>query len=214
MTYRLFIFDFDGTLADSFTWFCRALNDASEHFAYRHLSEHDIDSLRGCDNRAILKQLKVSPWRIPAIARHLGQRMAEDAEQIPLFPQTRDLIATLSTNGLTIALVSSNREGTIRRILGPDTTAHIAHFACGASLFGKAAKFRRVIKLSGIPAAEAIAIGDEMRDIEAATAAGIHSGAVTWGYAHAAFLEACAPTLVFRNMDDICALVSRSPQRP
>ncbi len=61
--------------------------------------------------------------------------------------------------------------------------ALISHYACGASLFGKAAKFRRVLKAAGIAPQDAIAIGDEVRDVEAARDAGIAFGAVAWGYA-------------------------------
>ena len=56
---------------------------------------------------------------------------------------------------------------------------------------------------AGVGAAQAIAIGDEVRDIEAARAAGIACGAVTWGYAAPEALRALGPDLVFERMEDI-----------
>jgi phosphoglycolate phosphatase len=50
-------------------------------------------------------------------------------------------------------------------------------------LFGKAAKFNRVVRDARVPKAATICIGDEVRDVEAAHRAGIDFGAVTWGYA-------------------------------
>jgi phosphoglycolate phosphatase-like HAD superfamily hydrolase len=55
-------------------------------------------------------------------------------------------------------------------------------FACGASLFGKVARYKAVLKRSGIAAADAICIGDAVRDGEAAWRAGTDFGAV-WRYA-------------------------------
>jgi phosphoglycolate phosphatase len=70
-------------------------------------------------------------------------------------------------------------------------------------MFGKAAKFRKVPKRTGIAAAAAIAIGDEVRDGEAAAQAGIAFGAVAWGYANSEALRRLSPALVFDSMADI-----------
>ena len=59
-----------------------------------------------------------------------------------------------------------------------ESAALFAHFDCSASLFGKSAKFRRVLRRTGVAPAQAIAIGDETRDIEAARGAGIACGAL------------------------------------
>jgi phosphoglycolate phosphatase len=74
-------------------------------------------------------------------------------------------------------------------------------------LFGKAVKYKAVLKRTGIAASDAISIGDEVRDGEAAQAAGIAFGAVNWGYATPAALAKTSPTLVFSSIEDICRLV-------
>ena len=79
---------------------------------------------------------------------------------------------------------------------------------CGASIFGKAAKFRHVLGRADISHREAIAIGDEVRDIEAARAAGIACAAVTWGYAAPEALRALAPNLVFERVEDIASMLA------
>ena len=109
-------------------------------------------------------------------------------------------------NGVRLALVSSDTEANAREKLGASTKL-FADFDCAASIFGKPAKFRRVLKRAGVSAAEAIAIGDETRDIEAARAAGIACGAVTWGYAAPNALKALQPDLVFERMEDIASML-------
>jgi phosphoglycolate phosphatase len=84
----------------------------------------------------------------------------------------------------------------------------VSHYDCGAALSGKAAKYRRLLRRTGIPAQAAISIGDEVRDAEAAAQAGIAFGAVTWGYATRTASERTNPRCVFRTMDEIVQLLA------
>jgi phosphoglycolate phosphatase len=68
-----------------------------------------------------------------------------------------------------------------------------------------------VIRRADVVPAEVIAIGDEVRDIEAARAVGIACGAVSWGYAAPAALRALAPDHMFAQMDEIAEMVCRTP---
>ncbi len=200
--YKLAIFDFDGTLADSMAWMTDILNDLAETHRFRKVTQDDIETLRGLESREILKRFGVSPWRLPLIAKDMRKRSAE--ADIPLFADTPRLLARFAAAGVTLAVVSSNAESTIRRVLGPSAAA-IAHYACGASLFGKAAKFQTVLRAAGVVTKDTIAIGDETRDIDAAKATGIASVAVTWGYARRPALEGAAPDFIFDNAEALMA---------
>ena len=46
MKYRLVIFDFDGTLADSFPWFVGTLNAVADKFKFKRIEEGAIERLR------------------------------------------------------------------------------------------------------------------------------------------------------------------------
>jgi phosphoglycolate phosphatase len=201
--YRLAIFDFDGTLADSLHWFAGILNEVAARYGFRTLDAAEMEALRGQDNRAIVRALGVPAWKVPLIASHMRRLVARDAGQIRLFPGVGDLFAGLVAGGVRVAVVTSNAEENVRRILGPANAGLVDHFGCGASLFGKARKIRSVLKASGLDAADAIAIGDEVRDIEAASAAGVASGVVTWGYARPDLLRSRGPTLVFDSVGEI-----------
>jgi phosphoglycolate phosphatase len=112
------------------------------------------------------------------------------------------MLQELSQAGVIMAMVSSDSGSNVRRALG-DHAALMSQFACGASMFGKAAKFRAVLKRTGIAAADAIAIGDEVRDGEAAAQAGIDFGAVSWGYARPEAMKQLSPAVVFDSVADI-----------
>ena len=202
MPYALVIFDLDGTLADSFPWFLRVINDIADRFGFRRVAAEDIEGLRHASTREILSQLEVPLWKLPAIARHARRLKAEAASEISLFAGVEAMLRTLTENGVQLALVTSDNEANAREKLGA-AAALFAHFDCAASLFGKPAKFRRVVRRAGVEPAKVIAIGDEVRDIEAARAVGIACGAVCWGYAAPTALRALGPDHVFERMDEI-----------
>jgi phosphoglycolate phosphatase len=209
LAYRLVIFDFDGTLADSFPWFIRVVNDAAAKFRFRPIEPHDIDRLRGMGARDVAAYLGVPGWKLPLIATYMRQRKARDLSEIRLFEGAAEMLHGLRDAGMTTALVSSNAEANIRGILGP-LAALIDHYACGASLFGKAAKFRKVLKTCAVEGREAIAIGDEIRDAEAARSAGIAFGAVNWGYTLPEALAACGPDLQFARVGEIAERIGQA----
>lgn len=205
--YRLAIFDFDGTLHDSFPWFLRVLNDVAEKHGIRRVDDDEIDALRGMDASGIIAHMRVPALKIPLIARDMRRLKSDHLHTIPLFPGVGSMLKSLADRGVTTAIVSSDVEANVRRALGPDNVCQISQFACGASLFGKSRKLRQVLRASGVPAHEAIKIGDESRDHDAARKVGIAFGAVTWGYASADLLKSRNPQAVFESLEDIVAQI-------
>jgi phosphoglycolate phosphatase len=206
--YRLAIFDFDGTLADSLPWLNASFDDMVARFNLTPVPAEEREVLRGMSAREIMARLNVSMWQLPAIVSDMRKRKLAAASEISLFADIPAMLAELQGRGVKIAIVSSDSEASVRQVLGP-TTRLITRFDCGAAMFGKHRKFRRVAKRLGVGPSETICIGDEIRDIEAAKAAEMDSGAVTWGYALPAALQAAGPTHLFNSIAEITERLAR-----
>jgi phosphoglycolate phosphatase len=200
--YRLAIFDFDGTLANSLPWFRASFQDMITRFDLAPVGADEMEGLRGMSARQIMARLNVPMWRLPTIVRDMRKRKLAAAGEISLFDGVTTLLSDLQRLGIQAAIVSSDGEESVRRVLGP-TAGLIARFDCGAAIFGKHRKFRRVARHFGTRPADTLCIGDELRDIEAARAAGMDSGAVAWGYAFPAALQAAGPTHFFHSMAEM-----------
>lgn len=211
MPYRLALFDFDGTLADSFPWFTTVVNDAADKFGFRRIAPDEFDSLRGKSAREMIAHCGVSTWKLPFIASYMRKRKAQDLDKVKLFADAAATLRRLHEAGVVLAIVSSNSEANIRAMLGPETAALIAHYQGGASLFGKGKMFKAVLRKSGINANEAICIGDELRDLDSARSTSIAFAAVTWGYTHGAALRMQKPEHVCGTFDDLLAMVTGTP---
>jgi phosphoglycolate phosphatase len=213
MRYPLVIFDFDGTLADSFPWVLKTMDEVSDRFKFRRVRPGELDELRYCDAREVMRRLGVPRWKLPMIARYVRTRMAADVDQISLFPGAGAVIDELADAGLRLAVVSANGEATIRTVLGPHAR-RITAISGGVSLFGKRGKLLRMGRLAGVEPGQAMVIGDEIRDLNAAKAARMAFGAVSWGLTRPDAMEARNPEVLFRHMSDIPKALLGEPSRP
>ncbi len=204
--YRLVVFDFDGTLADTFGWFGGVINDVADRFRFRRVGSHETERLRGMGARQIIRDLGIPAWKLPLISRHMHALMVRDIATIRLFEGVPTLLDELRGEGADLAVVSSNTEANIRAVLG-DQAALIGSFSCGASLFGKARRLRALMKASGLPPDRILAIGDEIRDIEAAREAGCDCAAVAWGYTDRDALARHGPDFLFDDPAEIASML-------
>lgn len=202
MAYKLIIFDLDGTLSDSFPWFLSVVSTVADKHGFNRID--DVESMRGKTSSEIIKALNVPLWRLPWIASDMRRLKSRALDKIPLFPGVPDMLSALRHGGLTIAVVSSDSEENARRALG-SCVSFIGHFACGASLFGKARKFKQVMRAAAMPAKATLTVGDEVRDAEAAKAAGVDFAGVAWGYATVEALAKTDPVTVFASVAEIPA---------
>ena len=204
--YSLAIFDFDGTLADSFPWFCSVLDQTTEKFGLRRIDPSEIEGMRDHSSREVLASLGVPAWKLPAIATYMRGLFTDGLSSIPLFAGAAQALAALHGAGLRLALVSSNAETNVRGVLG-EAAGLIDHYACGSSLFGKAGRFRAVLKAMQATASTTISIGDEIRDVDAAREVKLTAGAVTFGYNSRKALTGAKPDHLFDSYDELVKTV-------
>ncbi|MGU3539448.1 HAD hydrolase-like protein [Methylobacterium sp. A54F] len=204
--YGLIVLDFDGTLADSFPWFCSVLNGVADRYRFRRVEPDEIDALRHLSARAIVDRLGVPRWKLPFIARHMHRLAARDPNALRLFPAIDAMLDRLGECGVDLAVLSSNTEDNVRRALGPHHAARIRSYACGASVFGKARRLRALLRRTGFAPESVLCVGDEFRDAEAARAVGCDFGGVAWGYTAPGALRATIPEYFFEDPCEIAAL--------
>lgn len=208
MKYKLAIFDFDGTLADSFPFFISVFNQLAKHHRFKTISMEEVESLRGYDARMMMKHVGLRWWKFPAVGKDFIAMMNDNAQDIGMFDGTCEVLTGLVRQGMSLAIVSSNSRANVSQILGPECFQLFNAIECGASVFGKAARLRRVLKQTGTHHGDAIYIGDQATDIEAARAAKIAFGAVAWGYADIASLRAHCPDMEFLSLTELKRLVT------
>ncbi len=207
MAYKLMIFDFDGTLADTMPWVLTIVDHVADKYKLPRPDLGQLDQIRRQDARTLIKQYRVPAWKIVLMSRYVHRLMSRNLDKIALFEGVGPMLQEVAQAGVALAVVSSNTRAIVRRVLGPDNVACIRYFECGVSVFGKTAKFKKVLKRARVRPGEALAIGDELRDFDAARRAHIPFGAVAWGYTLFDVLRAHAPREAFQEIEDIARLI-------
>jgi phosphoglycolate phosphatase len=191
---KALIFDFDGTLADSF----ETLLDIFEDIAKRpqKLTPAEVALLRGQNLRQIIKHLKVRRWQIPHMVLKAKKELSRRMGGIHLFPGTKQALIDLSKDSK-IYILSTNSSENIHVLLKKNGLGkYIAAVYGDIGLRGKTVALKKLIKKEGLSRAECIYIGDETRDIEAARKAKVTSVGVTWGFNSAEAIKSAKSDIV------------------
>ncbi len=192
MPYKLVIWDFDGTLADSLAAAVVIFNRLAHELGYKPLT--DIATARTIGTRQFLKQHGISLWRLPRLVRKYHTAAALEADKLKLFPDLAPVLTHLANQGIRLGVLSSNTEDNIRRCLRTNHVEEAFVFVVGyPRFFGKGKALRRIVREENRAVEEVLYIGDEVRDIEAARKAGVTVAAVTWGFHAEQLLRASAP---------------------
>jgi phosphoglycolate phosphatase len=203
MAYRLAAFDFDGTLADSFHYFVSNVNSLARRHHFREMDPSRLDEYRGLEPRELMRTHGVPMWKMPFIAKDFMALMSRDVARVRPFAGIVEGLQSLSAKGVALAIVTSNSDDNVRRVMGDEFMRHVRHLECGASMFGKKRRLERVLRAAGLDRGCCIYVGDQTNDGDAARDAGIAFGAVQWGYASRESLERCGPALRFRGVADL-----------
>lgn len=178
---KIVIFDFDGTIANSFPWFLSRINHVARIFNFNEVTPEDIPLLRGMGVNEILNHLGISSLKLPFIIFYLKWLMKKESNKIDIFPEVAALFSSLHSKGIKIFILSSNSQKNVKLIL-EEKVYYISGYFCGAGLKNKENHFLKIKKY--FPHAELISVGDEPRDLIAANKTGIFHLNVCWGYAN------------------------------
>jgi phosphoglycolate phosphatase len=211
MPFKLVVFDFDGTLADSLGGMVRIFNQLAPELGHRPVE--DVAAARAMTTRQFLKHHGIPFWRLPRLVRRYRALAAADADTTRLFPGLPEAVAALRANGSRLGVLSSNSEENIRRSLRANGIEEFFAFVVGyPKLFGKGRALKRILRAERAERSDVLYVGDEVRDVEAARKAGVTSAAVTWGVHAESLLRANRPDHVVAEPGMLAGLALR--ERP
>lgn len=202
---KLTVFDFDGTLADSFGFFLLVFNELAARHGFRPVDAHEVPALRRLGARELMARVGLPAHRLPAVARDFIGLMRRDRASIRLFEGIEEALLGLQARDIALGVVSSNSRDNVLHVLGGAARA-VRYFECGVSLFGKRARLKKVLRKSAVPAAAALYVGDQPTDLEAARGEGVAFGAVAWGYGDMPSLQALRPEREFHRVADLLTI--------
>lgn len=193
MKYRVMLFDFDGTVADTFRAAIEIFRQLAEEFNLRRLDEEEIEVARDMRTREFMKFMGVPMTQLPALASRGVKALHAKIREVQPITGMPEVLEELNKRGITLGIVTSNAEENVADFLRLHRIEHFSFVRTSSRLFGKAHEIRFLIRKYRFDKKEILFVGDETRDIEAAKKVGIHMAAVSWGYNSRRVLESLEP---------------------
>lgn len=185
------IFDFDGTLADSFELVAEV---AHELTGARLRTPDELEVLRRLPLLKAVRFMGVSWWMVPKLLIVFRKRMFDRMHQVKPYPGVATLLSELHNDGHHLLVMSSNREANVRACLRAHNLEHYFGGVYHGSVFYKAYALRKILKQNKQSPVTAYYIGNEVMDVRAAQRVGMKSIAVTWSGQDRENLKQAGPT--------------------
>jgi len=177
------IFDFDGTIADTFKAVVEITNDLAAKFGYQPVSLDEAKRLKHLNSREIIQQSKISIYRLPFLLRQIRAELEDRVHRLTPILGIQEVLVMLKYQGYQLGIITSNSEQNVVTFLRNHNLHKLFDFVYSEiTLFGKARVMNHLLTQKNISPATAIYVGDETRDIEAAKSSRIKVVAVSWGF--------------------------------
>lgn len=205
---RTILFDFDGTIADSFSVVTEIFYELTGH--ERIEDPEEVARLRRLPMTKVVKELHVPPLLIPRLLVKGRKMMGEHLHEVPVFDGMPEALAALQKQGYHLAIMSSNSTHNVQKYLEiKKLDTYFSGVYGGIGLFNKAAAIRKVMRAKGLKAGECVYVGDESRDIDGAKRAGVPVISVGWGYNDPALLARKEPDALITKPQELVHIVEK-----
>lgn len=199
------IFDFDGTIADSFDY---VLDFLTMQAKKEPLIGTERTDLRHLSMLAIARSLGHSRVKLPLLFWRGRRVMMVAIDHVEPFDGITEVIRKLHAEGHELFIVSSNNVANIHEFLHRNQLhEYFLEIYGGAGMFGKASALRSLIKEHNLDPADSMYIGDELRDVGAGKSVNIKTIAVLWGFARQVDIKALQPTASAETPQDIIRII-------
>jgi phosphoglycolate phosphatase-like HAD superfamily hydrolase len=201
------IFDFDGTIADSFDYVVDFLAQSAK---LPPLDRKQKQVLRGHSMAAIGRGFGLSWWRLLMLFFKGRRQMQAAIKRIQLFEGMSAVIRELHADGNELLIVTSNTVTNVRAFLREhELQDQFSKIYGGVGPFGKAPALRLALKEHKLKLPNTVYIGDELRDVQAAQSLRLPVIAVTWGFARTAHLRALKPTALATTPAELIDIIAK-----
>ena len=180
---KAIIFDFDGTVADTFDTIVGISNRLALEFGYKQAAPEEIEQIKNLSSRQIIKQSGVSILKLPFVFKKIKNELNNEIYRLNPLPGIREALEELKKQGYRLGIITSNDRDNVILFLQSNNLQELFDFIySGATIFGKSRVINRFLKQAHLAPEEVIYVGDETRDIEAAKRSNIKMIAVSWGF--------------------------------
>lgn len=208
---KVIVFDFDGTIADTHDALVEITNRLSGEFGYNPLDEQQLLELKNLSSKDIVKKSQISIFKLPFLLKKIKFELGKKIKSLGPVPGLKQALSELKESGYQLGIITSNEKSNVMAFLKSNELEHLFDFIySGIAIFGKDKIMGKFVKENGLNRGEAIYVGDETRDIDAAKKSGLKVIAVSWGFNSAAILAQHQPDYLISHPKQLVEVIKNS----
>jgi len=209
MTIKLIIFDFDGTIADTYQVVVKIVNSLSNEFGYQPLDAKTQKLLRDLSSKEIIQQSGISIFKLPFLAKRVQLELGNYIQDIEAFVGIPEVLMALKQQNYHVGIVTSNIQANVDIFLERQNLTGVFDFVyASTTVFGKHRIINRAIKNLQLSKEQVVYVGDETRDIRSARKSGVGIISVDWGFHSAQLLNQHQPDVLATAPSEILDAIS------
>ena len=194
MTAKVILFDFDGTIADTYQAIANITNQLSTEFGYKALDEEELLLIKNLSSREVVKRSEISIFKLPFLVRRIRTELRKEIAELNAISDMVRVLLRLKSTGYILGIVTSNTRENVDIFLSKHGLDSVFSFIySGTAIFGKHRVLKQVVREHRLKKSEVIYVGDETRDVRSARKSGIAIIAVSWGFNSAEILQEHRP---------------------
>ncbi|MDC0584364.1 HAD-IA family hydrolase [Bacteroidales bacterium] len=204
------LFDFDGTLADTFSEIVKIYNKIAPAYNCRPVDLNDLDYIRSKRPQELLRDYNISTYNLPFVILKGRKELRTKIHEIASFGNLVDIILQLKEKGYQLGILSANSRKNIKAFLANHKIEDAFDFIHNSkNIFGKSKKIKKILKEYHLKHNQVLMVGDETRDIEAAKKMDVPIVAVGWGFNSINALMALQPNYWVTEPSEIIQVVEQ-----
>lgn len=209
MIYRALIFDFDGTIADTFDEALKIYNQLAPDYDLRKIDESELPFLRTLSLTEFLDHLHISKLKVPKMLFHGVRLLKASIPKLNIIEGMKEAVITLRETTDYFGILTSNSVENANLFLEAHELDELFDFVISTSkLTGKSRYLKRILKEHSLKRDELIYIGDETRDIISAKKAKVAIAAVSFGFNAEEALKKENPDYLCRTPQELVLALS------
>lgn len=201
------IFDFDGTIADTWSSIIKILKKKHEEWGLPEISQEMIDTFRNGSWLKLFRKYKFIIWKIPFIIPRVQKMLHMQMTRVPLFPGISDVVLQLKKKGFKLGILTTNTKENVQSLFRYQNLNLFDFIHSEMNLFGKDKSLKKIVEDNHLSLDETIYVGDEVRDIDACKEVGMKMIAVTWGFNSKEILKKSNPDYLVNSPKEILKIV-------
>lgn len=199
---KLLIFDFDGTIADSFDMIYDVISE------YAKIKPNKAE-LRKVPTKIGVKHFRLSTFDLMKVIVKIIHEHNKNLPDLKCFAGIKDALVRLKEKSIQLVLLTSSGEK-LTSFLANNSLDNLFDQIYRVNPFvQRSVTFEKIIAEHSIANDDVYYIADEARDVLAARKLGIKTVAVTWGFNDGSVLKEYEPSYLIDKPSELERVVSR-----